>query len=69
MSRIYHRKEVVEYREEWRFFFQDPGLVRSEILLPKKIIMVINQDEAWHYLLEEKKVVKKLNGLLERHRE
>jgi len=35
VSRIYHRNEVVEYREEWRFFFQDPGLVRSEIMLPK----------------------------------
>ncbi len=69
VSRIYHRNEVVEYREEWRFFFQDPGLVRSEILLPKKIIMVINQDEAWHYLLEEKKVVKRrIRGLEEKER-
>jgi outer membrane lipoprotein-sorting protein len=69
VSRIYHRNEVVEYREEWRFFFQDPGLVRSEIMLPKKIIMVINQDEAWHYLLEEKKVVKRrIRGLEEKER-
>ena len=69
VSRIYHRNEVVEYREEWRFFFQEPGLVRSEILLPKKIIMVINQDEAWHYFLEEKKVVKRrIRGLEEKER-
>lgn len=64
VSRIYHRNEVVESREEWRFFFRNPGLARVEVVLPKKITLVINQDDVWQYLLEEKQVVKReIKGL------
>jgi len=56
VSRIYYRNGVEEYRKEWRFFFKNPGLARVELMFPKKITLVINQDDAWQYIQEEKKV-------------
>jgi len=69
VSRIYYRNEVLKSREEWRFIFQKPGLARIEVMLPKKIVLVINQDDAWQYLLEEKKVARrKIKDLKEKER-
>ena len=59
VSRIYSRSEISEFREEWRYFFENPGLARIEVMLPRKSTLVINQDDVWHYLAEEKKVVRR----------
>jgi outer membrane lipoprotein-sorting protein len=59
VSRVYYRNGVEEYREEWRFFFQNPGLARVEFMLPKKFTLVINQNDAWQHHWEEKKVWRK----------
>jgi outer membrane lipoprotein-sorting protein len=59
VSRVYYRNGIEEYREEWRFFFQNPGLARVEFMLPKKFTLVINQNDAWQHLWEEKKVWRK----------
>jgi outer membrane lipoprotein-sorting protein len=56
VSRIYYRNGVEEYREEWRFFFQNPGLARVELMFPKEVTLVINQNDAWQHIQEEKKV-------------
>jgi len=69
VSRIYYHNEVLKSREEWRFIFQNPGLARLEVMLPKKIILVINQNDAWQCLLEEKKVARrKIRDLKEKER-
>ena len=69
VSRIYHRSEISESREEWRYFFKNPGLARVEVVLPQKFTLVINQDDVWQYLSEEKKVVKRrIKGLEEKER-
>lgn len=69
VSRIYYRNEILEFREEWRFFFQNPGLARIEVMLPKKITLLINQDDIWQHILEEKKVVRrKIRHLKEKER-
>ena len=69
VSRIYYRNEILEFQEEWRFFFQNPGLARIEVMLPKRITLLINQDDIWQHILEEKKVVRrKIKHLKEKER-
>ena len=69
VSRIYYRDEILKSQEEWRFFFQNPGLARIEIMLPKKVTLLINQEDIWQYNLEEKKVVRrKIKHLREKER-
>ena len=59
VSRIYYRNEILESQEEWRFFFQNPGLARIEVMLPKRVTLLISKDDIWQYFLEEKKVVRR----------
>ena len=69
VSRIYYRNEILEFQEEWRFFFQNPGLARIEVMLPKRITRLMNQDDIWQHILEEKKVVRrKIKHLREKER-
>lgn len=69
VSRIYYRDEVLKSQEEWRFFFQNPGLARIDVMLPKKVTLLINQEDIWQYILEEKKVVRrKIKHLREKER-
>ncbi len=69
VSRIYYRNEVLKSQEEWRFFFQNPGLARIDVMLPKKVTLLINQEDIWQYILEEKKVVRrKIKHLREKER-
>jgi len=69
VSRIYYRNEILEFQEEWRFFFQNPGLARIEVMLPKRITRLMNQDGIWQHILEEKKVVRrKIKHLSEKER-
>ncbi len=69
VSRIYYRNEILEFQEEWRFFFQNPGLARIEVMLPKRITLLMNQDDIWQHILEEKKVVRrKIKHLSEKER-
>ena len=69
VSRIYYRNEILEFQEEWRFFFQNPGLARIEVMLPKRITLLINKDDIWQHILEEKKVVRrKIKHLREKER-
>lgn len=69
VSRIYYRGEVSESREEWRFFFRNPGFAKVEVMLPKKIVLVVNQSDVWQYFLEEKKVVRRrIKDLKEKER-
>jgi outer membrane lipoprotein-sorting protein len=69
VSRIYYRNEILEFQEEWRFFFQNPGLARIEVMLPKRITLLINQDDIWQHILEEKKVMRrKIKHLKEKER-
>ena len=69
VSRIYYRNEILEFQEEWRFFFQNPGLARIEVMLPKRITLLMNQDDIWQHILEEKKVVRrKIKHLREKER-
>jgi len=69
VSRIYYRNEILEFQEEWRFFFQNPGLARIEVMLPKRITLLMNQDDIWQHILEEKKVLRrKIKHLREKER-
>ena len=69
VSRIYYRNEILELQEEWRFFFKNPGFAKVEFVLPKKVTLIINQDDVWQYFLEEKRVMRrKINDLKEKEK-
>ena len=69
VSRIYYRNEILELQEEWRFFFENPGFAKVEFVLPKKVALIINQDDVWQYFLEEKRVMRrKINDLKEKEK-
>jgi len=69
VSRIYYRNEILELQEEWRFFFKNPGFAKVEFVLPKKVALIINQDDVWQYFLEEKRVMRrKINDLKEKEK-
>jgi|GEM_PF-4054087 len=67
VSRFHYRGELVESREEWRYSFHTPLFTRIEITLPKKVTLIITQDDAWQHFVEEKKIVRrKIKGLAEK---
>ncbi len=69
VSRIYYRNEILELQEEWRFFFKNPEFAKVEFVLPKKVALIINQDDVWQYFLEEKRVMRrKIKNLKEKER-
>lgn len=69
VSRIYYRGEVPKSREEWRYIFQNPGLARVEVALSKKATLIVNRDDIWRYLAEEKEVVRRrIKNLEEREK-